>query len=649
MYCKCCKSVLFGLAWAGLIFLFFFAIFSADLAQAQEPPPPFDPAQVDVPERPPVAALGAEIYAQNCAACHGDTGAGDGPAQAGAQMEPTVFADPQSIWQRSPGQLFYTTKFGLIDTGKLMPPWQERLSDGQIWQAVYYAWDLHTSETEVAAGAELYAQSCAACHGPAGQGGGPEASGALPDFSAQDPMIFTSQAELDAGWQAAHPELGADWSDQQRRATLEFIRTFSYRPAWQLPAIAGPGVISGSLRQGTPGGPPLDEIGPLPVTLNIYQQTELTATRTVTASADGQFVFAELPVDAGYFFLAETEYAGVRYTSPILAFSGPDFPEGRVGPERLETTLPLFETTRDSSAVYIGRANWIIEHEPGRLLIGQLFSFGNRAAQTVLPGEEGGTLALAVPPNARNLNFQDGEISGVYRLGEQDPASGANLVYDTRPLLPGAESRLVFPSYQIPFDGTSAQVEFPVNYEIERLNLLVAVLPGLEVEVSAAGQALEFVGEETIQGNLFRRWSGAVSRGEAVQVRLRGLIAPGAQDPRQGNETQLDRTLPEAAPPLNPRIPLALGAIVTALLAGALLAFLWREKPTGGPTSAQLAEREQALIGQIARLDDLHALGELPPDEWQRQRAGLKSELLTIAQRRQENQPETEPDGGAGA
>ena len=141
----------------------FLVILTAGSVQARESSPPYDPEQVPIPERLPVAGLGAELYAQNCAPCHGVDGGGDGPAGAGAAMNPTVFSDPQAVWERSPAELFYVTKFGRIE--ELMPPWRNRLNDEQIWQAVYYAWDLHTDETEALAGADLYARSCAACHG----------------------------------------------------------------------------------------------------------------------------------------------------------------------------------------------------------------------------------------------------------------------------------------------------------------------------------------------------------------------------------------------------------------------------------------------------------------------------------------------------
>ena len=210
----------------------------------------------------------------NCAPCHGPSGDGDGPA--GAAANPTVFSDPAVVWERSPAELFHVTKFGRIE--KLMPPWRNSMSDEQIWQAVYYAWNLHTDEAEVVEGAELYTQSCAACHGESGRGDSSEAGAKLPDFSSQDSMIFLSQAELAQRWKMAHPELGAEWSTGQQQALLEYIRTFDV-PAVVGPllSVTGPGVITGQLFQGTEGGQALPQSD---VTLNVYQQDQFVCLRS---------------------------------------------------------------------------------------------------------------------------------------------------------------------------------------------------------------------------------------------------------------------------------------------------------------------------------------------------------------------------------
>lgn len=539
-------------------------------------------------------------------------------------MDPTVFADPEALWDRSPAELFYVTKFGRIE--KLMPPWRNSLDDEQIWQTVYFAWDLRTSDMEAAAGAELYAGSCAACHGENGRGDGAAASAPLPDFSSLDSMTFISQAELSQRWHETHPQIGADWSDEQRRATLDYVRTFSYLPVWAPLPLSGPGEISGTLLQGTLGGPALPMAE---VTLKVYQQTDLLTTSATAVDEEGAFLFEQLPVDVGYYFLLETVYQDVRYTSPLLAFNGPDFTDDRVSPNNIDTLLPVFEKTSDPAGVHIARANWIVEHDPGSLLIGQVYTFGNNSGRTFVGAENGAfdtpvTLALLLPADAYNVEIQDGEVGDAYR-------QEGNTIYDTRPVAPGEGSRQIFLRYRIPFDGDSTVVSFPIAYEAALLNLLVADLPDLEVDVSFAGDVPGATGQDTIQGTLFRRWSAPVSPGEPVLVSLRGLILEGARDPRPSAEIQPGQELAVAAPPLDPRIPLTFGVAVSLALLAALALFVYRQRDGSAPTAQQLALRRAELIAQIARLDDLHALGEMGQEPWQRKRERLWKELHDVA------------------
>ena len=599
-----------------------FVTLTTDSLNAQEPTPPYDPQQVPVPQRLPVAGLAAESYRQNCAPCHGASGDGDGPA--GAAADPTVFSDPAAVWERSPAELFFVTKFGRIEN--LMPPWRNSLSDEQIWQVVYYAWNLHTNETDVAQGAELYAQSCLACHGERGRGEGIEAGAGIPDFSAQHRMIHLSQADLAERWRESHPELGSNWSSGQQKAVLEFIRGFTYQPAWVPFEVSGPGVITGQLLQGTANGTAPQQTE---VTLNIYQQANLLTTRSATIGAEGSFEFKNLPVDEGFYFLAETEHRSIRYTSPILAFSGPDFIEDRTGPERIETSLPVFEPTSNPTDILVSRANWIIEHDPGRLLIGQLFTFDNRSDRTFIGIEDDLfdvpiTLVIPLPESAQEVEIQDGLIGESYRLRQQ-------ILYDTRPVLPGDGSRQIFVRYRLSYPDESARISFPVPYATELLNVLVADLPGLEVDLSLEGELREPAGQETIQGVLFRRWSAPVSGHSPVQLSLRGLIGAGGRDPRQDREPQLNRELQVAAPPLDVRIPLVFGSVVALVLLVSVVFFFQRERAKSPPTAEQMAARRGELIDRIARLDDLHALGELEKRAWQKERASLKSELIDIA------------------
>jgi len=80
-------------------------------------------------------AAGQATYAQNCAACHGAEGKGDGAAAAGLNPKPADFhaAHVQGL---SDGAIFYIITHGR--EGTAMVAWEEVLSEGQRWEVVNF-------------------------------------------------------------------------------------------------------------------------------------------------------------------------------------------------------------------------------------------------------------------------------------------------------------------------------------------------------------------------------------------------------------------------------------------------------------------------------------------------------------------------------
>jgi len=98
-------------------------------------------------------ANGKKLYAQNCAACHGENGGGDGVfaddiAAAGeASMEtmagsnmmmqtPANFTDPARMLGASPALLQGKILRGGMGTG--MPMWGSIFTEEQIWELIAY-------------------------------------------------------------------------------------------------------------------------------------------------------------------------------------------------------------------------------------------------------------------------------------------------------------------------------------------------------------------------------------------------------------------------------------------------------------------------------------------------------------------------------
>jgi high-affinity iron transporter len=88
----------------------------------------------EVPQTPPALpdpARGEPLYASHCAACHGTTGAGDGPAGAGLEPAPANLRDAGRLDHLSLYDLFNTLGLGV--QGTAMPAFAGQLDEQQRW------------------------------------------------------------------------------------------------------------------------------------------------------------------------------------------------------------------------------------------------------------------------------------------------------------------------------------------------------------------------------------------------------------------------------------------------------------------------------------------------------------------------------------
>jgi mono/diheme cytochrome c family protein len=81
---------------------------------------------------------GALLYAENCVACHGANGGGDGPRAYFIFPKPRNFHDPATREYLSRRNLYNGIKFGVV--GKEMPAWGKVLSDGQVADLTEYVY-----------------------------------------------------------------------------------------------------------------------------------------------------------------------------------------------------------------------------------------------------------------------------------------------------------------------------------------------------------------------------------------------------------------------------------------------------------------------------------------------------------------------------
>jgi cytochrome c oxidase cbb3-type subunit 2 len=168
-------------------------------------------AHTEVDQPPPTTAellaLGKEVYSNNCAACHGDSGEGDGICAAFLAPAPRNFSRGIFRFKSTPTgslptdqDLFRTVSIGV--QGTPMPPWRYILSEEERWAVVGYiktfsdyfqdeapgtpvtfSSEPSASPERVARGKELFQKHCIECHGSEGYGDGPSAKNMLDSFN----------------------------------------------------------------------------------------------------------------------------------------------------------------------------------------------------------------------------------------------------------------------------------------------------------------------------------------------------------------------------------------------------------------------------------------------------------------------------------
>ena len=87
-----------------------------------------------VPVNAQSLAAGEATFRENCVACHGEKGMGDGDTGKLLKKKPTDFTDKALMRTETDGSLFWK-----ISEGKSpMPSWKDELTEKERWQLVNY-------------------------------------------------------------------------------------------------------------------------------------------------------------------------------------------------------------------------------------------------------------------------------------------------------------------------------------------------------------------------------------------------------------------------------------------------------------------------------------------------------------------------------
>jgi mono/diheme cytochrome c family protein len=580
--------------------------------------------QQQAPVLPPSAANGQPLYQENCAPCHGATGWGDGPTATELPQGATALADPAIARLATPVGWFEVIKEGRMM--QFMPPWNNRLSDEQIWDVAAYSLFLHTSQAELAQGEAIWGQQCAACHGVDGTGNGPEAEAdgmAVPNLA--DPGLTVSRSLDDwhavtSAGQGAMPAFAGALSDAEIWAAVQHARSFTFQPLVVAVVPAGAGRLTGQVVNGSTGEPISAT-----VTLNTFESFQQLQTKQVQTDAEGAFAFEELPIGSQYAYLVTTAYGDSTFGSDVVTFPA--------GQEVLTVPLTVYETSATPGEIRVNLAQWFVDNHQGALLVGELYRIAHDSdtvyvgSEEVAPGKKA-VLRFNLPAGATSVALDGGELGGRF-------IRTADGIVDTQPLQPGGAQILL--RYLLPYSGSSAELANSVSYPVDRLSVLV-------VDGPKVATSLQSLGAQTVADQQWNSFEGAnLPAGQAISLRLTDLARVQS---------------PVVAPPgasgavvaYSPGLLIGVGIAALVAVLGVLGAYILlkpkqqaasQAAPAGAAapapaTETNLVAERQRLLAAIAELDDLHAAGGLDEESYQRARAAKKRSLLLVSKQLQQ-------------
>ena len=372
-------------------------------------------------------------------------------------------------------------------------------------------------------------------------------------------------------------------------------------------AVAADGVIVGTVVNGTEGGSVPADVA---VTLYFLREGEIVEQRTQVTDAEGAYRFSDLPTDPTLGFVVVAAHARVPYNTPELQFA--ESTEVQAPP------LTVYEASQDASVVRVLTDVLIIapmEEGSGMLAVIEVVKLANESDRTYLAtGVQGGgapmnVLRFALPANAQDLTMMSG--LNAQNVVQIDRGFGVFM-----PLLPG-EREVAF-GYQLPYSGSTLDLTKRMVYPTEQFAVFALEEHGLrfkteqlEVQATPIGDRRYLVGS-----------TDSLAPRAEVTVQVQGLPTPSLQ-------VRLERLI-ERIRSTQASVFALLGVVLALPILYAIYRMrggVRRKAARASVAAPATPNTGEALLLEIAQLDDDFAAGNVAEEDYRQLRADLKQRL----------------------
>lgn len=586
------------------------------------PPPGYESPTLSAQETvypivPADQESGAAIFAQECASCHGELGAGNGPKSTALPVDVPAIGTREVSFDAHPVEWYNVVTNGRLERG--MPPFAS-LSDRNRWDVVAYTLAMHTSQEQLDSARAVYLLQCQGCHGRAGEGTDGQN---VPDWTQPERLAQFSEEELFqvlTHGSGDMPAFGDTLDSGQRLALVAYARSLSFASASRsattestatpetgdegaASTLAAPAEITASQPEkvtlsGEVVRPSGEDIpAGLEATLSAYDDMQLSFTQTAALGKDGSFRFKDIELSEGRVFLVAVSVQGVDFYSDALQSNE------LTGGQETQLVITIYEVSHDISLLRGERLHVFFDFtDPEMVQVVELLTFSNPGEAVVAPASPGGVLlSFKLPSGATHLQFEDGTLGDGTYVQTAD-GFGVSAVY-----APAEDYQVLF-AYNLPFNRKS-DLELELPLDITRAVLMV---PAKGVRIKS--DSLENAGQSDMEGIQLQLYTSTdLAANTPLKFTLSGRPSEGAEF-NAGSTTSLI---------------VGIGAFML-VSAGAVVSLLRRRKTEAMAEEILEGENPEALMDAIIALDDRRRSGELEEAAYRTRRGELKQRLQQL-------------------